>query len=181
MKLEVITGPMFSGKTTELLRRVNEYKKSGANCICIKPSTDNRYDTEYITTHDNKKVDAIVTETDVEALKKLENKILNMNVEIVVIDEANFFDNYLIEMIENLLKNGKNLLVAGLDKDFRGRPFGPMGNILAMADEVTKLKSVCAKCGNPATMTHRLVESSEVIVVGGTDKYEARCRRCHKT
>lgn len=178
-RLEVITGPMFSGKSEELIRRLNRSKIGGKNVAAFKHAIDNRYDTEWITAHSGLKYPCFHA--------SLFYSGPNLIQEVIGIDEVQFFGAGIVNEICKVVDAGKRVVVAGLDKDFRGEPFGSMPTLLALADDALKLTAVCHKCGEDATMTQRLIDgkpapfSGETIQVGGLDTYEARCRNCFET
>lgn len=185
--LEIICGPMFSGKSEELIRRMKRVQISGKKFLIFKPAIDNRYDTNHVTSHDQRKLDAIITGTDATAIKYIAGVVEKENPEVIAFDEGNFYAMEIVFMIQKWISEGKRVLVAGLDTNFRGEPFGPMGDLLASADYVDKLKAICMKCKNSeAVMTQRLINglpakrSHPTILVGGFDSYEARCRKCHE-
>jgi len=186
-RLEVITGCMFSGKTEELIRRLHRLQFARQLYILVKPTIDNRYGKTTVATHYGRKLDGFLLAPGRETLGQLieiAGRDCLDKADIVAFDEAQFFSNKLPELCEELVAMGKRVIVAGLDLDFRAEPFGSIPNLLASADEVMKLKAICARCGKPATRTQRLVNgkpaslSDPLIVVGGAEKYEARCRDC---
>lgn len=178
--LEVITGCMFSGKTEELVRRLRRAVIAKKETIAIKPALDTRYDLVAVVSHSGFSFNAIPVEDP--------KTILGMakDAEVVGIDEAQFFTGELVPVIRELLQNKKRVIVAGLDLDFRGEPFGIMPTLLALADEVTKLHAICSVCGNIATKTQRLINGrparydDPTILVGGLETYEARCNLHHE-
>jgi len=185
--LEVVCGPMFSGKSEELIRRVKRVQISGKRFLLFKPAIDNRYDLNHVVSHDQRKFEAIITGVNSEALSEIEKLVDKEFPEVIAFEEGNFYDKKIVSHIMNWVSQGKRVIVAGLDTTFRGEPFGPMGDLLAHADHVDKLKAICMKCkNNEAVMTQRLVNSKPAkytdptIVVGGLDSYEARCRSCHE-
>lgn len=169
--LEIITGPMFSGKTEELVRRVHRAEYARITPVVFKPAKDTRYNKNQIMSHSGYIFPAHPIDHSSEALK--------YSGRLMVFDEAQFFDEGIINVVGFMLARGSNVIIAGLDKDYRGEPFGPMPTLLAMADKVSKLTAVCVKCYGDATMTQRITGGSDIVVVGGADKYEARCRKCH--
>lgn len=179
--IEVICGGMFAGKTEELIRRVTRIKYAKREVIVFKPTIDNRYDIKMVVSHDNSKLDSIPIADSSEILKNL-----NHLPYAVAIDEAQFFDEGLIEVMERLANSGVRVIVAGLDLDFRGEPFGIMPKILSRAEYVTKLQAICNVCGDPATRTQRIIDGEPaayddpIILVSASEKYEARCRHCHQ-
>ena len=169
----MICGSMFSGKTEELIRRLKRVKIAGQSVEIFKPAQDTRYSADQVVSHDSR---AILSRP-----VKHSRDILDVaeNIEVVGIDEAQFFDMELPTVCETLALRGHRVIVAGLDMDFRGRPFGPMPDLLAVAEYVTKLHAICKHCGNLATHTYRLTSDAETVVLGETDIYEARCRYCY--
>lgn len=179
--IEVICGCMFAGKTEELIRRINVLSYAKKNIIVFKPKIDNRYSDSEIVSHSGAKVPCLVVEKAQDILKKIE-----ADTEVVAIDEVQFFDKDIVEVCEYLADKGIRVMVAGLDKDFRGESFGVMPELLTRAEFVTKLTAVCAKCGAPATRTQRLVNGKPagfedpIVMVGADESYEPRCRHCHQ-
>jgi thymidine kinase len=164
--IEVVVGPMFSGKSEELIRRLRRVQ-------IFKPAIDSRFAANEIVSHSGLGIPSDNVSKASEILEKLLPRT-----EVVGIDEAQFLGDELVEVCTKLANLGKRVIVAGLDTDNRGRPFEPMPRLLAVAEEITKLLAICVRCGNPAVHTQRMVESEELIVVGASDSYEARCRRC---
>ncbi len=185
---EVICGPMFSGKSEELIRRIRRANISGKNAVVFKPSIDNRYETDCVVSHNGAKIDSISVDCDKDSVTTILDKVSEISrekrIDIVGIDEVHFFDLAIAGIVEKLSSNGMQVIVAGLDKDFRGEPFDPMPKLLVMADYVTKLDAVCVKCGMPATRTQRIINGTParyndpVRLVGAKDFYEARCKNC---
>ena len=179
--IEVISGCMFAGKTEELIRRINVLSYAKKNIIVFKPKIDNRYSDSEIVSHSGAKVPCLVVEKAQDILKKIE-----ADTEVVAIDEVQFFDKDIVEVCEYLADKGIRVMVAGLDKDFRGESFGVMPELLTRAEFVTKLTAVCAKCGAPATRTQRLVNGKPagfedpIVMVGADESYEPRCRHSHQ-
>lgn len=179
--LEVISGCMFAGKTEELIRRINVLSYAKMNIIVFKPKIDNRYSDTEIVSHSGAKVPCLVVDRAQEILKKV-----NIDTEVVAIDEVQFFDQDIVDVCEYLADKGIRVIVAGLDKDFRGEPFGIMPELLTRAEFITKLTAVCTKCGAPATRTQRLVNgkpasfNDSIVLVGAVEHYEPRCRHCHE-
>jgi thymidine kinase len=171
--LEVIVGPMFSGKSEELIRRLRRAEIARQKVQVFKPAIDGRYAPSEIICHSGLGIacDSVVTATEI--MNKLQPRAA-----VIGIDEAQFLGDALIDACTRLVSLGKRVIVAGLDTDFRGRPFRPMPHLLAVADEITKLLAVCLRCGGPAVHTQRLVLNEELVVVGATGMYESRCRRC---
>ncbi|MCF7919173.1 MAG: thymidine kinase [Candidatus Cloacimonetes bacterium] len=173
--IEVITGSMFSGKTEELIRRVRRTQYARQKCLVFKPRIDDRYDSDHIVSHNMMKAASIKISRAEEIREHIQ-----ADTEVVAIDEVQFFDDSIISVCCQLADEGKRVIVAGLDQDYRGKPFGPMPQLLALAEYVTKNLAICVKCGNPANRTQRLSREKDTVVVGAEDKYEARCRNCHK-
>lgn len=178
----VIAGCMFSGKTAELIRLIKRAKYARQKVQVFKHALDDRYlGVQQLSSHDGGRCEAIPVLT-----ARLILELLESDTDVVAIDEGQFFDLQLPEICTLIANSGKQVIVAGLDTDFRGEPFGPMPILLAIAEEVIKLHAVCLVCGNDATRTQRLVDgkpasyNDPIIVVGATEKYEARCRECHK-
>jgi thymidine kinase len=173
-RIEVITGPMFSGKSEELIRRLKRASIARQRVACYKPDIDLRYHRTAIASHSAHTHDATTVAT-VEALKAALFPQLN-EIDVIGVDEAQFFDTRLIPLSVELVHLGKRVVMAGLDTTFNAEPFGPIPALMAIADEVTKLSAVCMVCGQPAIHTQRLGQSQELVVVGAAGVYEARCR-----
>ncbi len=179
--IEVITGSMFSGKTDELIRRLRRATIARQKVQVFKPSIDNRYAEQKVTSHAGSDYDAVPIACASEVL----NRIMP-DTTVVAIDEAQFFDADLIRIAQQLADQGLRVIVAGLDTDFRGEPFGPMPVLMAQAERVDKLQAICMVCGEPATRTQRLVNGrparyhDPVVIVGASELYEARCRAHHE-
>lgn len=171
--LEIICGPMFSGKTEELIRRVRLALIAKQRIQIFKPAIDDRYEAEYITSHIEQK---FLCTPIAEARQILEH--LEDSTRVVGVDEAQFFGEDLAEIAEKVANRGLRVIVAGLDQDYLGKPFGPMPELLAIADDVLKLKAVCMVCGQEATKSQRLTRETSQVVVGAGEHYEARCRFC---
>lgn len=171
--IEVICGSMFSGKTEELIRRIRRAEIAKQRVKVFKPKIDNRYSEFEIVSHNEQSYPSEVVENAEEVLEK------SFDVEVIGIDEAQFFDNDLVEICQQLADSGKRVIVAGLDQDYRSIPFEPMPQMLAIAEYITKTLAVCVVCGAPANRTHRITESNEKILVGAMNHYEARCRLHH--
>ena len=171
--IEVVAGCMFSGKTEELIRRLRRAKIAKLNVMIFKPKIDDRYSKKEIVSHSDQSLPSIMVETP--------NEILNLSedAQVVGIDEAQFFNGDLPNVCNELANQGKRVIVAGLDQDYRGIPFEPIPNLLAQAEYITKTLAICVKCGNPADKTQRTVNTKDRVVVGAADSYEARCRKCH--
>ena len=164
--IEVVCGPMFSGKTEELIRRMRRAQIAGQKVEIFKPATDVRYDDEEVVSHDKNSIPSTPVETSSNML------LLADDVEVVGIDEAQFFDDGLLEVANKLANQGKRVVIAGLDLDFKGRPFGPMPNLLATAEYVTKLHAICKRTGGPAHFSHRTVAGDQTFMLGETEAYE---------
>ena len=172
--IEVICGGMFSGKTEELIRRARRAQIAGQRVVIVKPPIDKRYDDEMVVSHNLTKLPSLSAETADQIV------LLTGNAEVVCIDEAQFFDNRLIDVANTLANDGKRVLIAGLDMDYLGRPFEPMPQLLAIAEYVTKLHAICAESGAVAHYSQRIVSSEDRILVGETDAYEPRARHCFR-
>ncbi len=172
--LEVICGPMFSGKSEELIRRMVRVRIARIPVQIFKPGVDDRYSTTELVSHSSLKVEAMAVADSDQLLHEVEDKT-----EVIGIDEVQFFDSGIIEVVEQLALAGKQVIVAGLDLDYLGRPFEPLPTMATRAEYVTKMLAVCHRCGGPANFTQRIVESTELVVLGATDAYEARCRICY--
>ena len=179
--IEVICGCMFAGKTEELIRRINVLSYARKNILVFKPKIDDRYSTTEIASHAGSKVPCIVIS---EAKEILDH--VNYDTDVVAIDEVQFFDEDVVDICEYLADSGLRVMVAGLDKDFRGEPFGVLPDLLTRAEFVTKLTAVCAKCGAHATRTQRIINgkpasfNDPIVLVGAKEAYEPRCRHCHE-
>ena len=171
--IEVICGNMFSGKTEELIRRLRRAKIARLNVKIFKPKIDNRYEEGNIVSHNQLKLKSFVIESTTEIYD------LAKDADVVGIDEAQFFDDDIINVAKNLSSKGKRVIVAGLDTDFKGEPFGPMPKLMCESDFLDKLQAICIKCGKPASYTQRLSKEEKQVVIGETDIYEARCRHCY--
>jgi len=170
--IEVICGGMFSGKTEELIRRAKRAKIAGQKVLVVKPKTDNRYsDTEVVSHNDTAIPSVVVSES---------NHIIDLSndFQVICIDEAQFFDNEIVNIANQLANHQKRVIVAGLDMDYEGKPFGPMPYLLAVAEFVTKLHAICTKSGMLASYSQRVVEGTEQVMVGEYDAYEPRARHC---
>ena len=178
--IEVICGPMFAGKSEELIRRVKTLSYAHQKIVAFKPAIDNRYDKSAIASHDGEKYQAFAINSAEEILPLVES-----DVQVVAIDEVQFFKDSIVSICESLADRGVRVIVAGLDTDFRGEPFGVMPLLLARAEFVTKLSAACTVCGCAATRTQRLVDGKPanyddpIILVGAKESYEARCRKHH--
>ena len=172
--IEVICGNMFSGKTEELIRRLRRAKIARLNVKIFKPKIDTRYEEGNIVSHNQLKLESLA----VKSINELND--LASDADVVGIDEAQFFDESIIEIAKDLSSKGKRVIIAGLDTDFKGEPFGPMPQLMCEADFLDKLQAICVKCGNPASYTQRLSKDNKQVVIGETDIYEARCRHCYE-
>jgi len=178
--IEVICGSMFSGKSEELIRRVHRVQIAKKKVQVFKPTIDTRYSIQYIYSHNGTKIEAINISNSKELLEKTEP-----DTEVVAIDEAQFYDKGIVAICQKLADQGRRVMVAGLDQDFRGEPFGPIPELLAVAEYIDKLQAICMICGSPASRTQRLVNgkpakySDPIILIGAKETYEARCRKCH--
>jgi thymidine kinase len=171
--IEVITGSMFSGKTEELIRRLRRAKFAGLKVEIFKPSLDKRYSETRVVSHDEKSIVSTPVDNPSAIL------LLAGDVNVVGIDEAQFFDNSIIDVCNSLADRGIRLVIAGLDMDFMGKPFGPMPDLLAIAEYVTKVHAICMRCGNLAQYSFRKSEEEQIVVLGEKDKYEPLCRNCY--
>lgn len=178
--IEVICGPMFAGKTEELIRRVIRMDYAKKNYIIFKPTIDNRYSESEVVSHNKRKVNAICVTSSAEI-----DKFLTDEHEAVIIDEVQFFDEAVVEKAHELAEKGLRVIVGGLDCDFRGVPFNNVAQLLARAEKVTKLTAICVCCGDEATKTQRIINGmpakydDPIILVGEKESYESRCRKCH--
>ena len=172
--IEVICGPMFSGKTEELIRRLVRAQIAKQNVAIFKPFADDRYEQDYIVSHNNRKIKSIII--------KDTHTILNYitKADVFGIDEAQFFDLSISNICTKLANSGKRVIVAGLEKDYLGKGLGPMPKILIDAEYITKVNAICMNCGDPANFSNRISKETTQVVVGETDKYEALCRRCYQ-
>ena len=177
-RIEVITGPMFSGKSEELIRRLKRAQIAKRRVTCFKPDLDIRYHRTAIASHSAQTLDAL-TVSNVEELKAVLMPMID-EVEVIGIDEAQFFDPGLVSLANELVHLGKRVTIAGLDTTFTGEPFPPMPELMAISDEVLKLSAVCMQCGAPAIHTQRLGSSQTLVLVGAAGVYEARCRACFR-
>lgn len=171
--IEVIAGCMFSGKTEELIRRLRRAQIAKQSVKIFKPKIDVRYSENKIVSHSEQSLPSEVVSTAEEIYE------LSQDAQVIGIDEAQFYDNDLVDVCNKLADQGKRVIVAGLDQDYRGIPFEPMPNLLAVAEYITKTLAICVNCGNPADRTQRKVKSHDRVLVGASDSYEARCRKCH--
>ncbi len=171
--IEVICGSMFSGKTEELIRRMKRAQFAKQKVEIYKPCIDVRYSEDEVVSHDSHSIPSTPIDSPASML------LLSSDVEVVGIDEAQFFDDTLVEVAQTLANRGIRVIVAGLDTDFMGNPFGPIPALMAVAEEVQKVHAICVKCGSPANHSHRLSKSNELVVLGETDIYEPLCRHCY--
>lgn len=171
--IEVICGSMFSGKTEELIRRLKRAKIANQKVEIFKPKIDTRYDKNEVVSHDANSILSIPVDHS--------NKLLQLSdgVGVVGVDEAQFFDEGIVRVCQQLAMRGTRVIVAGLDMDFRGEPFGPIPGLLAVAEYITKVHAICQHCGNLATHSYRLSEDEATVILGEKDRYEARCRTCY--
>ena len=171
--IEAVCGPMFSGKSEELIRRVRRARIARKRVQVFKPVIDDRYSFDEIVSHGDQRMKSEVVATAREILERVDGRT-----QVVGIDESHFFGQELVDVGSKLADSGKQVIIAGLDTDYLGRPFPPMPDLLCLAEAITKTLAICMRCGNPAKHTQRLVESEDLIVVGAAGMYEARCRRC---
>ena len=171
--IEVICGSMFSGKTEELLRRLRRAELAGQLIFIAKPATDNRYAVSQVVSHDAREMPSSVLHLAREIPE------LAADAQVIGIDEAQFFDEELVQVAQQLALSGKRVVIAGLDMDFRGLPFGPIPGLLAVAEYITKVHAICPHCGNLATHSYRLVADESQVMIGAKDSYEPRCRLCY--
>jgi len=181
-QLEVITGPMYSGKTSELIRRIQRAEIADQQVKAFKPVIDDRYSDTKIGSHNGEQVDAYMVKNSSQLVSHVSEQD-----DVIVVDEANFFDGRLIANLQSLAYRGHRVIAAGTDQTFRGTPFTPVDGLMAVADRVDKLQAVCQRCGDDASMNQRLDEDGNpanveepTVKVGGNDIYEARCRDCHE-
>jgi thymidine kinase len=179
--IEMICGSMFSGKTEELIRRARRAQIAKQKVQVFKPALDDRYEVEKLASHDGGSFDAVSVGDSSDILRLVEP-----DTDVVIIDEMQFFDSPIADVCDLLADQGKRVIVAGLDRNFRGEPFGPVPVLMAQADVVDKLHAICVVCGAPATRTQRLIDGQPapydepIILVGARESYQARCRRCHE-
>ena len=171
--IEVITGSMFSGKTEELIRRLKRAKIARQQVEIFKPRIEIRYSVEEVVSHDENAIQSTPVDSSANIM------LLASGMEVVGIDEAQFFDDGLVDVCNQLADRGIRVIVAGLDMDYKGVPFGPMAGLMSVAEYVTKVHAICVKCGSLANYTHRMSEDDKLIVLGETDIYEPLCRICY--
>lgn len=172
-RIEVICGSMFSGKTEELIRRLKRARIARQRVEIYKPSIDTRYSEEDVVSHDANSISS----TPVDSAQSI--LLMATNAEVIGIDEAQFFDDSLPEVCNKLADSGKRVIIAGLDMDFKGVPFGPIPALMAIAEDVTKVHAVCVRCGNLAHVSHRIVKDENRVLLGEQDEYEPLCRSCY--
>ena len=172
-RIEVICGSMFSGKTEELIRRLKRAKFARQKVEIFKPALDTRYSEQEVVSHDSNHILSTPRESSTSIL------LLASDCDVVGIDEAQFFDNDIVEVCNELARRGTRVIIAGLDMDFRCQPFGPMPSLMALADEVTKVHAICVRCGNLAYVSHRLVSNDKQVLLGEKMEYEPLCRECY--
>lgn len=172
--IEVVCGGMFSGKTEELIRRARRAHIAGQNVIIVKPAIDNRYSDTEVVSHDETSLPGITVNTADQII------LLTSSAKVVCVDEAQFFDDRIIDVVNTLANDGKRVIVAGLDMDYLGRPFEPMPKLLAIAEYVTKLHAVCAESGMMANFSQRIIKNDDKVLVGEKDAYEPRARHCFR-
>jgi thymidine kinase len=172
-RIEVICGSMFSGKTEELIRRLKRAKFAKQRVEIFKPAIDTRYSDENVVSHDSHSIASTPIDSSASIL------LFTSEIDVVGIDEAQFFDKGLVDVCNQLANNGVRVIIAGLDMDFRGVPFGPMPDLCAIADEVSKVHAICVKCGDLAAYSHRTVKNDKQVLLGETAEYEPLCRHCY--
>lgn len=170
--IEVICGSMFSGKTEELIRRLHRAQFANQKIAIFKPMVDNRYSDVEVVSHDGKSVKSQPISSPAEMLT------VDAGIKVIGIDEAQFFDDSIVEVVQFLANRGIRIIAAGLDMDYTGKPFGPMPKLMAIAEDVQKVHAICVKCGNLANHSHRLSKSTDLVVLGEKDVYEPLCREC---
>ena len=171
--VEVICGSMFSGKTEELIRRLKRAQFAKQKVEIYKPCVDVRYSEDQVVSHDSHSIPSTPIDSPASML------LLSSDVEVVGIDEAQFFDDTLVDVVQTLANRGIRVIIAGLDTDFLGKPFGPMPALMAIAEDIQKVHAICVKCGSPANHSHRLVKNDALVVLGEKDEYEPLCRHCY--
>lgn len=189
-RIEIVTGCMFSGKTQELIHRSQRAEISGKNVLGFKPEIDDRYNKDKISSHTGVKIDAVTINSEDDVCEQVMDFVSqyeqqNDNIDVIMIDEVNLFSDEIITAVDKLAKNSYRVILSGLDQNFRGEPFDPVPDLMAIADHIEKRKAVCEECGEPATKTQKLIDGKPAsyddptIDVGGDEKYEPRCRDCH--
>lgn len=173
-RIEVICGSMFSGKTEELIRRINRVKIAKQKIIIFKPTVDIRYSKEDVVSHNKNSIGSTPVENSASIL------LLYQDADVVAIDEAQFFDNGIVEVCNTLANNGVRVIIAGLDMDYLGKPFGPIPELCAIADDVYKTRAICVNCGNLANYSYRLALEKEQVLLGEKQEYQPLCRRCYQ-
>ena len=178
--IEVVIGPMYSGKSEELIRRLKRAKIAKQNVVVFKPGIDNRYSKEDVVSHSGYAINAVAIQKSSQIYDYIQN-----DTQVVGIDEVQFFDDEIVDIAIDLANKGIRVIAAGLDMDFKGEPFGPTPRLLAVAEFVDKIQAICSVCGQPATRSQRLIDGkpakydAPIIQVGAVESYEARCRKCH--
>ena len=172
-RIEVVCGSMFSGKTEELIRRLKRAKFARQRVEIYKPAIDTRYSDVEVVSHDSNSILSTPVDSPTSIL------LLASDADVVGIDEAQFFDNSLVDVCNELANRGKRVILAGLDMDFKGQPFGPMPALMAIAEDVTKVHAICVKCGSLAHISHRIVKGEKQVLLGEKDEYEPLCRECY--
>lgn len=173
-RIEVICGSMFSGKTEELIRRLKRAKFARQRVEIYKPAIDTRYSEEDVVSHDSNSISSTPIESSSSIL------LFSSDIDVVGIDEAQFFDEGLVDVCNKLADIGVRVIIAGLDMDYKGVPFGPMPDLCAIADEVTKVHAICVRCGQLAYISHRIVKNEKRVLLGEKDEYEPLCRECYR-
>jgi thymidine kinase len=174
-RIEVIVGSMFSGKTEELIRRVKRALFARLEVQAFKPRIDDRYDRTHIVSHGEIRIEAVAVSNSESLLRRVGD-----GTHLVAVDEAQFFDRGIVDAANQLANNGRRVILAGLDQDYLGRPFPPMPDLMAIAEEVTKVRAVCSVCGADACRSQRLIPDTGTVLIGGSGSYEARCRACFR-
>lgn len=173
-RIEVVCGSMFSGKTEELIRRMKRAVFAHQKVMIFKPAIDTRYDVENVVSHDRNSIQSTAVEKAITILEQA------TNIDVVGIDEAQFLDDGLVDVCNQLANRGVRVIIAGLDMDFKGVPFGPIPALCAIADDVTKVHAICVKCGNLAYLSHRIVSGDKRVMLGEQTEYEPLCRECYQ-
>ncbi len=172
--IEVICGSMFSGKSEELIRRLRRAKIARQTVAIFKPAIDDRYSSDHIVSHSEQRIPSIAVKSAQEIVGK------SRAAQVIGIDEVQFFEAEIVDVCNNLANEGKRVICAGLDQDYKTKPFGPVPQLLAVAESITKTLAICMRCGAPANRTQRLSKDSDQVIVGATEMYEARCRMCYR-